>query len=160
MELATTPPLSPFVELARGFCAWCEAPSLGADAESLASRWIARLHAAALELPVVACENDGEPDLDEPAFTRAKNNLAAFNGWYYRDYFDPDPTLTDESGMGDVGDDLLDIYKDIKLGLLQFESGDANDAFWHWSFLHKIHWGRHAVGALTALHCMHLSKAA
>jgi len=66
--------------------------------------------------------------------------------------------LTDESCMGDVGDDLLDVYHDVRGGLVAFDRGEVNDAAWHWSFLHRIHWGRHAVGGLFALHCMHVSK--
>ncbi len=60
--------------------------------------------------------------------------------------------------MGDVGDDLLDIYQDVRAGLVAFDSGEVSDAAWHWSFLYRIHWGRHAVGGLFALHCMHVSK--
>jgi hypothetical protein len=40
---------------------------------------------------------------------------------YYREYFDPDPLLDDEACMGDVGDDLIDTYQDIRSGLLLFE---------------------------------------
>ena len=66
--------------------------------------------------------------------------------------------LDEESGMGDIGDDMLDIYKDIKAGCLLFERGEWTEAVWQWSFLHRIHWGRHAVGALFALHCLSISK--
>ena len=54
--------------------------------------------------------------------------------------------------MGDVGDDLLDTYKDIKAGALLSQAGRVEEALWHWSFMHRIHWGRHALGALAALH--------
>ena len=74
-------------------------------------------------------------------------------GWYYREFFDPNPSLEDEAVMGDVGDDLLDIYRDVKAGLVLMDQRKRVDALWHWAFLHRIHWGRHAVGALFALHC-------
>jgi Domain of unknown function (DUF5063) len=70
----------------------------------------------------------------------------------------PDPTLREEPVMSDVGDDLLDTYHDIRRGLLLFDAQQADEALWHWSFLHQIHWGRHAVGALFALHCLSISK--
>ena len=54
--------------------------------------------------------------------------------------------------MGDVGDDLLDTYKDIKAGCQLVDQGCPADALWHWSFMHRIHWGKHAVGALSALY--------
>jgi Domain of unknown function (DUF5063) len=152
-------PVTEFAEIARGYCAWCEGQSLGSDPEFHAARWLARLYAAALALPQVACKTeDGDLDLPEPELARAKSNLAPFVGWYYRECFDPDPLLNEAPCMGDLGDDLLDIYKDIKGGLVLFNTGNANDALWDWAFLHKIHWGRHAVGGLFALHCMHVSK--
>ncbi|MNT90328.1 hypothetical protein D3C72_2312100 [compost metagenome] len=61
--------------------------------------------------------------------------------------------------MGDLGDDLMDAYQDIRAGLLLFDEGRARDALWHWSFMHRVHWGRHATSALHALHCMGISKA-
>ncbi len=60
--------------------------------------------------------------------------------------------------MGDAGDDLLDAYKDIKGGLILFDQGQTAEAAWHWAYLQRTHWGRHAVGAIFALHCMSLSK--
>ena len=50
-------------------------------------------------------------------------------------------------------DDLGDVYKDVRAGLVLYESGEPNEALWHWQYLHRIHWGRHAVGALFALQC-------
>lgn len=159
MQHPSNASIANFAEVARGYCSWCEGESLGPDPASQAAGWLARLYAAALVLPDRDAENDRElPDLPQPGADCAKSNLAPFLGWYYREFFDPDPTLADESGMGDVGDDLMDIYRDVRAGLVLFDSGDVNDAVWHWSFLHRIHWGRHAVGGLLALHCMHVSK--
>jgi hypothetical protein len=151
--------IADFAEVARGYCSWCEGQSLGLDPESQAAYWLARLYVAALALPERNAKNaEALPDLPQPEADHAKSNLAPFSGWYYREIFDPNPSLTDEPGMGDVGDDLMDIYRDVKEGLVLFDSGDENNAAWHWSFLHRIHWGRHAVGGLFALHCMHVSK--
>lgn len=157
-------PLSPragsaFAEVAFGYCAWCEGASLGADKEAMAAAWLSKLYAAALVLPNVVPENEAEPpSIPDAALAKARENLACFHGWYYREFFDPDPTLEAEPGMGDVGDDLLDTYKDIKVGCLLFERGEVAEAVWQWSFLHRIHWGRHAVGALFAIHCLSISK--
>lgn len=127
--------------------------------ETQAASWLARLYAAALTLPDRDADNaNGLPDLPKPQADRAKANLSAFLGRCYREYFDPDPTLADASCMGDVGDDLIEIYKHVRAGLVAFDSGDVSDAAWHWSFLHRIHSGRHAVGALFALHGMHVSQ--
>ncbi len=53
--------------------------------------------------------------------------------------------------MGDVGDDLMDTYKDVKIGSLLMAEGRVEEAIWHWFFMHQVHWGKHAVGALAAL---------
>lgn len=142
-----------FSKLAQGFCAWCESDSLGSCRERHAATWLSKLHAAALELPEID-GNDGNETPEVPALQlqTATHNLAAFNGWYYRTVFDPSPTLDEEPVMGDVGDDLMDTYKDIKLGCLLAAEGRIEEAIWHWSFTHRVHWGKHGVGALAALH--------
>jgi len=88
----------------------------------------------------------------------ARKHLSFYSGWYYREYNDPNPMLDDESCIGDVGDDLLDTYLEIARGLVHFDHGNVPEALWHWSRMHRDHWGRHAVGALFALHCMSVSK--
>lgn len=148
-----------FAEVARGYCSWCEGASLGSDPETQAAGWLSRLYAGALALPELDVESDeGRPNPPQAEAARAEKNLAPFRGWYYREFFDPDPTLADESCMGDVGDDLMDIYRDVRAGLVLFNNGETNDAAWHWRFHHRVHWGRHVVGALVALHCLHVSK--
>ncbi|UXH79252.1 DUF5063 domain-containing protein [Roseateles amylovorans] len=151
--------LGEFVELACGYCQWCEGQSLGIDPEAQAARWLALLYASALSLPRVGGEYGSDlPELPPETLARAESNLARFFGWYYRAWSDPDPAAQEAPGMGDLGDDLLDVYTDLKRGLVLFEAGMVDDALWHWSFLHRIHWGRHAVHALGALHGMHVSK--
>lgn len=147
-----------FAATARGFCSWCEA--VGSEhTDSQAASWLSLLYGQALALPQVGCDNeDGLPDLPADALARAQTCLAAFAGRYYREVFDPDPVLDEEPVVGDIGDDLLDTYKDIRAGLVLFERGEVRDALWHWSFLQRIHWGRHAVGAMMALHCLTISK--
>lgn len=148
-----------FAEVARGFCSWCEGPSLGAEPEVTAAAWLAKLHAAALVLPDVESQNsDDLPDIPPASQEAARNNIACFMGMYYRQCFDPDPILNEEPVMGDVGDDLLDTYQDVRCGLLLFDGEQPTEALWQWSFLHRVHWGRHAVGAMVALHCLSISK--
>ena len=147
-----------FVYAARGFCDWCEG-ALDPIAERTAAYWLARLYAEALQLPEISPENNlGLPDLPLSALEKAKTQIAPFRGWYYREVFDPAPDLSEEPGMGDLGDDLMDTYRDVRGGLLLFDEGRVNDALWHWSFMHRAHWGRHASSALRALHSMCISK--
>jgi hypothetical protein len=148
-----------FAEIARGYCAWCERTSQSSTADAQAASWLGRLYAAALELPEVDPQNtNAVPNIPADFLERATSELARFNGMYYRKCFDPAPGLDEGPVMGDVGDDLLDIYKDVKAGLLLFDGGATTEAVWHWAFMHRIHWGHHAVGALYALHCLSISK--
>jgi len=149
---------SDFAEVARAYCSWCEA-SHSEHSDSQGAYWLSRLYTQALLLPQVEPENEeGLPELPPEALATATANLAAFAGRYYREVFDPDPSLADEPVMGDIGDDLLDTYKDVRAGLVLFDRGEANEALWHWSFLHRVHWGRHAVGAMYALHCLAIAQ--
>ncbi len=143
-----------FAATARSFCDWCEGPSDTVTDRS-AAYWLARLYSEALRLPDVGQENDwGIPELPTQGLEKAKANLACFWGRYYREFSDPAPELSDQPGMGDLGDDLMDTYNDIRAGLVLFDAGREIDALWHWSFMHRIHWGRHVTGALYALHCL------
>ncbi len=159
MDTTGTLAVAAFAETARAFCDWCENLVPGPEVNSQAASWLCRLYCAALTLPKVQPDgSDGPPDPPAASMARVKENLAIFRGWYYREYFDPDPTRNDESGMGDIGDDLHDTYKDVRAGLVLYDQGRVTDAAWQWAFGHRVHWGRHAVGALFALHCMAISK--
>lgn len=148
--------VSAFFDLASAFCAWCEDTSPGADRTRQLAAWLARLHGAALSLPAVSGDEGGDayPDLPEEALQRAKANFAPLMGCLYREHLDLDPWAPEQAGMGDIGDDVLDTYQDIKRGLLLHEAGMPNHALWFWSYMHGVHWGRHVVGAMYAIHCL------
>ncbi len=71
---------------------------------------------------------------------------------YYSTYFQPFQ-VEEEGVTGDLADDLTDIYADLKAGLHLHDSGHVVAAIGEWRALFSIHWGRHAVSALHALHC-------
>lgn len=154
MESEQQSPIAAFHECALGFCDWCEVGASSASNRNLmAAVWLSRLHAAALLLPEAEPENeDGLPELADAPLRQAERNLRPFVGWFYRMVFDPDLASTEEPCLGDVGDDLLDTYKDVKAGCALYDQGLEQDALWHWSFMHRIHWGKHAVDALAALY--------
>ena len=147
-----------FAVLARDFCAWCESESLGPTPYRSAAGWLAKLYAAALILPEVEPES-AEPGPSAPpgAFDKAKRNLAPFWGQTYRQVFHPRPTNDDAPLLGDLGDDLTDVYSDIRGSLVLFEAGRTTEAVWQWRFDHETHWGQHAVGALFGIHHLYVS---
>jgi hypothetical protein len=67
-----------------------------------------------------------------------------------------DPFNDQEPVSPTISDDLEDIYCDVKEGLLAMESSGAvsQNVVWEWKFGLEIHWGRHAVGAIAALHSL------
>ena len=120
--------------------------------EAIVAAWLAKLHATALDLGSLDAAFDEDwPELPAVKLDLVKRNLHAFMGYYYRVVFDPDPTLSDAPVVGDVGDDLLDTYSDVKKGLLAYGPEGNEAARWFWSYMHRMHWGQHVVGALTAL---------
>ncbi|MDR2550848.1 MAG: DUF5063 domain-containing protein [Desulfobulbus sp.] len=154
MDLAIAQTAAEFAKIANGFCGWCETAFDLQSTEISAAVWLARLYAQALTLPDIEPENLNDPSAISPeSLVKADKNLSAFDGYYYRMFFNPDSLSDEEPVMGNLGDDLRDIYKDIKEGLTLFESGELDNALWHWSFLYKVHWGRHASSALFAIHC-------
>jgi hypothetical protein len=73
---------------------------------------------------------------------------------YYREIFHPLAIAEspEEPVIGDIVDDLMDIYIDLKEGILLYESGKPLAAVFHWRTLFGFHWGRHATCAIRALH--------
>jgi hypothetical protein len=76
---------------------------------------------------------------------------------YYWSYFDPtEMDSSEKPDCGDLGDDLADIYRDLKPGLRAWRTDrdeylaaivfDWRDAPF------QAHWGVHAVDAMRALH--------
>jgi hypothetical protein len=65
-----------------------------------------------------------------------------------------DPTKDREAIFGSLADDLADIYRDLKEGLVVHDAGLAppHDIIWEWRFGFYSHWGHHAIDALRALH--------
>jgi hypothetical protein len=71
----------------------------------------------------------------------------------YSEIFDPSDVPAGEPVVGDVADDLADVYRDLIQGVRLEAAGRPRDALWQWLMNFHIHWGRHAVSALRALHC-------
>jgi len=71
----------------------------------------------------------------------------------YRQVFDP--TKDQDTVVGSLADDLADIYRDLKEGLVLNETHQASpeDIIWEWRFSFYSHWGKHAIDALQTIHC-------
>jgi hypothetical protein len=145
-----------FAAHAREFMAWCESDHGGKTSEQLqreSLKQLSRLYAVALDLPGVDFkEAPDPPSQDQAVRQRLAANLKALPFQYYWEVFTPTDERDHESVTGDLFDDFLDIYGDIAGGLWLYERGHVEAAVFEWSFDFGMHWGRHVVSALHALH--------
>ena len=68
----------------------------------------------------------------------------------YREVFDLYNHLDDDPVMMSIGDDISDIYSELKPGLSAYSLAPL-DAVWNWKFGFLNHWGRHLVSSLRAI---------
>jgi hypothetical protein len=151
MQSFVSPQLASFAQLAAEFCRWCESGAPGESPARAISQWFARLYAEGLQLSEVEAE-DGAPQNLAADTSKVEAALIHLRGYHYREIFDPDPRLDEEPCVGDIGDDLLEVYRDIRRGLEIYRQGFPQAAEWEWAFNFRIHWGRHVAAALLALH--------
>ena len=142
-----------FISAARGYCRVVEhAHEL--PLPERAARFIESLTAvygAAIRLPEMGESLDLNSHPSRPA------QWPGFDGLeHYWMVFDPYDMADHEPVVGDLTDDLLDIYRDLRRGLdILNERDSLGDAVLEWN-VHFTHWGHHAVDALCALHHLHL----
>lgn len=150
-----------FVEEARRYCRLIEEG--GSNNSWLFAREclnsVLRLYTAALELPAKEPHTIELPDrIDHSAwqtlYRRVGQKLAREGYW---EVFEPFEQEQPESIRSSLPDDLADVWRDVKAGLLAIDKGNqsaVDSAIWHWRFRLESHWGYHAVGAITALNAL------
>jgi hypothetical protein len=148
-----TAALDSFAAAARRYCEWCEgAPSSARVEARTAYDLLVTLLGSMRQ--VGSAEPVGvEIDYDRD-FQRMRGRFASMPFQFYRSSQDPfDLDDASAAGVGDVSDDLADIWLDLERGLQFFDRGDRDAAAWHWVLMFESHWGRHATSAIHALHC-------
>lgn len=143
----------PFIAAVRAYCEWVDSePRASGEEERLALRLLSRLYCEALLLPTGDCGEDtsGQRISDEE-WMRKHRRFASMSFQYYQDYFEP-TDLGESPTMGDVADDLADIYRDLADALSLYDAGHIVEALWEFRNSFRTHWGRHAVGAINAIH--------
>jgi len=89
--------------------------------------------------------------LSRPPFLSAQVSDFVVEGrQYYWEVFDP--YVEEPPVKGSLSDDLLDVYRDVRRGLLLWDHNAPQAAIWEWRFSFGVHWGNHAIDALRALH--------
>ena len=118
---------------------------------------ITRLYLAALELPPAwSDELTDQPDAervgeDEWRAVFADAGRLPFDR--YGEVFEPSIIPPQEPVIASIADDIADIYRDVVSGLWAYQTGSKTQALWEWGFGFEQHWGKHATGAIRALHC-------
>jgi hypothetical protein len=143
---------------ARRFVEWADGTSdAGPLTAPVALRRVVAVYAAALALPQPWSENVS-PCSEEQAVDMAASLAAvrlrasAIPLQHYSEIYSP-LVPQDEPVVGDLADDLVDIYKHLARGLMLHAAGLPDDALWEWGFNFQMHWGEHASSAIRALHC-------
>ncbi len=141
-----------FVEQAREFCRWVEGPPGSHHEEAHTARLhLARLYARALELSPSASWNGDAPEISQEDWKRVFKRFGALPVNYYGECLDPLEVPASETCLGDLADDLADIWRDVKTGLVIFDTGDIDGAVYEWREHFIIHWSEHATSALYIL---------
>jgi hypothetical protein len=157
--IADNPSGTKFAKLAQRYCALIEAHH-SYDAEGLLKefhRLVPALYGAALDLPASAPTADfHEAASSHDAWVEVYRPLRDKLGrrsWYW-EVFDPYHKESDDPVIGDLADDLADIWRELQEGLTFWNAGSTTDAFWHWGFSFSHHWGGHATRALRAIYTL------
>ncbi|WP_160118379.1 DUF5063 domain-containing protein [Bacillus sp. V59.32b] len=141
-----------FVEVAKKFCSLIESLTNLKVLDEVPNIAISlsELYSKAIKLPQVETESEKLPEIN---VVRPKISFGKYE--CYSEVYEP--YSDEESINASLTDDILDIYQDVKEGLILFESNDRNEAIWHWNFSFSTHWGSHVVDALRALHSIMFS---
>jgi len=120
---------------------------------------VLRLYEMALHLPEVEPERgDLLPSISHETWQALRDHVGRkLSRDYYWDIFEPLEKEKPEPVVGSISDDLADIWRDVKPGIAEIDAGRAtspNEAVWHWRSSFETHWGRHAAGAVVALHSL------
>lgn len=143
-----------FATVAREYCIWAEGePGAGATEMLIARRHLACLIPFALDLPDTACDVIDPVKISPAAWRFIFKRFGELPVNYYSNCIDPLHASADEASLGDLADDLADIWRDLKGGLDLLDAGNVKAASCVWREGFKRHWGRHATSALYILQC-------
>jgi hypothetical protein len=142
-----------FSQLASSFTRWTSRPAESdrIDAE-LARLLLASLYGAALSLPPGEQPEAPPAAVSDEQWNAVVTRFAKVPFRFYTTIINPLADPVEDQVVADLADDLADVYRDLQDGLTLFEAGAREQAAWHWRFMFHGHWGRRALGALSAVH--------
>jgi hypothetical protein len=149
-----TAPVRDFLRVAREYVSWADHGMLSGSETAFCLQILARLYLAALSLPKShGDEVESLPEVPMADEERVSKRFSSMPFQYYSEIFDPIEIPPGEPVMGDLCDDLVDIYADLRCGIEACEAGHVQAAVFWWRTSFGVHWGQHLTSALRALHC-------
>jgi hypothetical protein len=143
--------LEAFFHTATDFCRWTESKPASAESEAdTALKLLSKLYSQGHELPDLYDEEEA-PALPHEEWLVIYKRFGALPFNYYAEYCEPHNIEEPVPAIGDLADDLADIWRDLKAGLSLYHNGNHAAAAWQWRHSFHTHWGRHAASAIYAL---------
>jgi len=164
-RISTDRRVKAFADTARRFCKLIESASTFKKREfvNACATILPELQLRAVEMLDISIRPIPEPpSVDPPAIERSvreglvlrnrlDRKLTRDHGYHL--LFDPHEL--DEPVWTSLGDDLADIYHDLKESLDLFGKGNEEDdreAVWRWGFFYLGHWGHHCAASMRPIH--------
>lgn len=113
---------------------------------------LAELCAVALTLPDIESKSHTKPEVEiaRPSVVEAVRNRLGKADEHWEVF---DPTRKGEPLKRSLAEDIANIYRDLKHGLLLTAHGaSTSEVLSHWRQAFSTHWGMHATGAMRAIH--------
>jgi hypothetical protein len=149
-----------FYAVAGGYCEFIETTVKTDLAPFLAKleRHLSQVLCAAVALP--GATPSDRPDLTPisgAAMTPILRSLGTTLGVndVYRQVFDPFEANERDVVAGSLSDDLGDIYRDLKRGVVEWSDAGPvgqQDIVWEWRLTFESHWGQHLLSAMRAVY--------
>lgn len=151
MHEAASDGIKAFARIAEEYCDWAEAAPGDAVPEARrARRLLIELLRRAIDLPDVS-SSEASNSVGDDEYHRVYGRFGVLPFNYYSACFDPLVVPGENPVVADLADDLTDIWRDLKGGLLLWREEARNEAAWQWRFSFETHWGHHATAAIYAL---------
>lgn len=144
-----------FREVTDDFCSWVEGKPVERDIREWLPQILAELVFVVFTLP-----DDCSADVTAPegytgrVYQEVRRGLSGLPLRNYLEVFDAIDLDKKETVVGDLYDDVADIYRDLAEGLFIYEHVSATEGERYWRQSFRYHWGEHATSALRALYCI------
>lgn len=160
--MLTSQPIKDFVSTARAYCMFLETDP-GRDPRQFlrtVQKDLLTLYRMGLDLPDISSVDDShvedsiEQHIHMERILKLTRDRLPF-GLYWVAYNPLEIASPAQVGAGDLVDDLGDIYRNLKKGLLLFDhtaAGTKENAIWYFKFDYDNHWGQHCMSALQVIH--------